>query len=351
MSTTNTIYDTISLHATMNNLEQLGTKYLRRVATQKFEDIGDTVVIYFHIPKCGGTSIVEAFWKTIPEKDIFLMRDLRSPLYHSWPSDLSKSSLNLTKGKLTFIEYHGCERPSFVDIAKSIPAIRANIKAKGGNVIIFTVLRSPVEAVLSLRNYMCVVLKKNRACRNATDYTIFKDFQLNYLDSGYATYLCPRLTPAVTKNDFNSIVRTMEHSLDYVGFVERLWDTFDTLQRFLNATSPGLNINFLHNITTAKVNERIDHNNPLSAKKWASTIDHHKLKQSQFLDFKMYDHFTKHLHNNYPGTNHNFNRLLAPSRQVEVATGKSVGIYDSTIVILLVIVFFALYRINRLKIA
>jgi hypothetical protein len=57
------------------------------------------------------------------------------------------------------------------------------------------------------------------------------------------------------------------------------------------------------------------------------------------------------LHNNYPGTNHNFNRLLTPSRQVEVATGKSVGIYDSTIVILLVIVFFALYRINRLKIA
>ena len=95
-----------------------------------------------------------------------------------------------------------------------------------------------MEAVLSLRNYMCVVLKKNRACRNATDYTIFKDFQLNYLDSGYATYLCPRLTPAVTKNDFNSIVRTMEHSLDYVGFVERLWDTFDTLQRFLNATFP-----------------------------------------------------------------------------------------------------------------
>lgn len=265
-----------------------GVKYAlqMRLRGKRFLRVGDTIVIHFHIPKSGGTSINEAFFRALPSahEDIYMMRHSRQPLFSTWPSVLSNESLHLTEGAITYIEHHAYNlhynRPSMLDIAKQLPAIRKNIMAKNGRLFVFTVLRSPVDALLSLRYYMCATCPKV-CCKTVTNSSTHENFQLNYIATSYASFTLPVIPHPVTVENVTSIISTLENNFDHIGSTEHLGDTFVRLQEFLDASSVSVRLKEL-------VENRMRANKNVRPK---TDLELSSVEKSQSLDDMLYSYF------------------------------------------------------------
>ena len=263
-----------------------------RIWRQQFTNIGDTIIIMWHIPKCGGTTINEAMWSQLPEDDIFIFRRPKRKYFWTWPSILKNESLSLTRGKVTFIEYHGM--PHYSDyysiekMSKDMKGIRPNVEAKGGHIFLFTLLREPIPAVMSYFKYLCYGLKQSpyRAC--TPKKKDLENFQTNYL--AYSTM--PLITPIAgsqTKVQNISdlaqrVIRALETCMDHIGFTESLPETFHALQVFIDRSSPDSNVNLLKYANG-------QHNSMSNFNSSIDFPDMNEMRELMRADIMLYEHF------------------------------------------------------------
>ena len=111
------------------------------------------VVLFFHIPKTGGESILASYNRCNPD-DAFKpcsrtsYRELRGHTYQKTLDSLTHNA-TLWVGK-HFVVIHSLGFAAFEGI---IPHLRATFAAAGGKLIVFTQLRNPVDTALSFYNY------------------------------------------------------------------------------------------------------------------------------------------------------------------------------------------------------
>ena len=225
----------------------------KRMWRQEFTDIGDTIIIMWHIPKCGGTTINEAMWSELPEQNMFIFRQLTASYFWTWPSILKNESLSLTRGKITFIEYHGILKHhkyySIEQMSKDMKDIRPNVEAKGGHIFLFTLLREPIPTVMSYFKYLCFGLKQppRRAC--TPKVKDLENFQTNYLAYSAMPIISPiALNETKMKNNselVSTVIHALEACVDHIGFTESLPETFHALQVFIDKYSPDCNVNLI----------------------------------------------------------------------------------------------------------
>lgn len=281
-------------------------KHNARIASQNIfmDTLGDTIVMYIHIPKTGGTSINEAFWRLLPPKDIFMIREFQYDLTKYKTADeamaalpfikaLSNPNITLTKGKVTYIEVHG-PIPPFVQI--NLLALQQNIRANHGNLFVFTTLRNPLDTARSFKNYLCTYYPTTARRKLCTDphYALhFSNSQLNHLLGEIipVPYISQIPSYMNRSQELQDRVIANMHNLDYVGFVENLSETFHVLATFISHSSPGFDpstllLNVRANVHHSDANSTLNRNHTIvNASLFA------KLEQSQLLDTILYNKF------------------------------------------------------------
>jgi hypothetical protein len=270
---------------------KLAAKYANRIKQQNFEKdaIGDTIVIFVHIPKTAGTSVNEAFRSLLPLNDTFMVRSfdlVNTPTKHLIKF-LSNPNITLTKGKVTYIEIHGPGTPAFIDFPTV--SIRRNIQKNNGNLFIFTVLRNPLDTVISLRTYLCDFLKtpivvEADCCRVPNFSKCFPDVQLNYL----AGRMPPQLVH-MNSNMTHDVMSSMK-KLDHVGFLDTLPKTFQLLEEFIVHSSPGFNTSVLKK-KLPHTNAHVPSNKKDNKQEASAIVSLQVVRESQRQDLMLYSHF------------------------------------------------------------
>ena len=272
--------------ALIRSNDEISMKLYTRMWTQKFSEIGDTIVIFWHIPKCGGTSVTSAFVSEIPEEDVYVIRYHKAPLFATWTSLLKNENLQLIPGKLTFIEYHGfSEEYSFVKLAEEMKDIRSNVEAKGGHVFLSTILRQPLSAVKSYCNYVCYGMERRSgdACHPAI--RSIENMQTRYLAYSYMPFISLAPTKLLGEKELlKSVITALETSADHIGFTENLDATFRTLQSFIKKYAPKNKVN-LHR------HSKVKHNVMDNFKSSIKFPDEMSLSNALSLDMVLYEYF------------------------------------------------------------
>ena len=324
------------------------SKLHHRMTHQHFTNIGDTIIIMWHIPKCGGTTINEAMWSQLPEDDIFIFRRT-SKYFWSWPSLLKNESLTLTPKKVTFIEFHGesavSKYYSFVNMSEDIKGIRSNVEAKGGKVFLFTVLRDPIPAVMSYHKYLCYGVKKPPGGACHPNRFHIEDLQINYLAYSYMPFLCRMPTKRLGhgKGDvLSAVISSLKSAADFVGVTEDLSATFHALQEFINDNAPGCKVNLLH-YANSQQNSMSNFNSTLKFP------EIHKMRMLLRGDIALYEHFnpsTKNESITFPLRNTNGRSLLDQSTPLAIEYNTYMGLINGGyfVVVLMIILITQLSK-------
>ena len=254
----------------------------RRSKEQVLTEVGEALIIYWHIPKCGGTSINSAFWNELPEENIFSMR-LMNDVFRQWPQVLMNETLVIVKEKVTYIEYHAYgQKYPFLEFANDMKRIRPIIVSKGGNIFVFTVLREPVSAVISLVSYLCNALGARQACEPTAKGV--ENMQTKFLINSYIPYIRNR-SPKNISDVFDDVKIALDETADYVGFTENISMTYTTIQSFIDNIIPDSNVHI----------DRHSHERENAKRRGQRVpqLDEENLPASQIWDIKLYDYFYK----------------------------------------------------------
>ena len=310
--------------------KQLEKKYAKFVKRQySFTNIGATVIIHFHVPKCSGTSINEAFFGALPhlDQDIALIRSNSQKNFASWTHELASPTLKLTDGRITYIEFHPLSQSSsFMDVANILPAIRKNFQQKNGRIFAFTVVRNPVTALRSYYSYKCM-FKPNKYCRTAPPLKTYENFQLNYLATSQLPFRDSSARPYVSTEQVPYIMSTMETTLDHVGLTEYLNDTIHALQDFMDSSI--LNPEYRIKLT-------LEHSNVLVGGESKPAVLPN-IEVSQVLDILLYQNFlTKYLKQRESPQHHRGLESIFQQEQ-NIMRGLAVGLVMVALIIAMIV--------------
>jgi hypothetical protein len=200
----------------------------------------NAVMVFIHVPKAGGESIVENMIKIIPTITHFTHRKHKQ---HAWemgkdyidhyvstaPSDLSPES-----SKPVFLEIH-VSSPPFMDIIDRLQSWRRNATANGVELFVFTIVREPVSLQLSLFNYNFIKNGKyvglnSSAINNALRDQAYENVQCSFLVHRWNPWR--RWSPE--KKDCDLLFDAMKDQIDFAGTTENHQDITEMLKFLLD---------------------------------------------------------------------------------------------------------------------
>jgi len=198
----------IATTTTTNNNNDKRNTTARTYKVPNFESGG--IVIFFHMPKTGGTSFRVSAKKN--EEQLEIHSNDRTPMPELKDEILqwSKNTTILGGEKIKLVELHW-RLDSLVKMHEDLTVWRKNAKENNIPFFVFTVVRDPVETYLSFYNYFCVKLHKERQVDCNPPWTVDHMISISP-DNPQTRWLC-HATGAVLVNNETTLPPPIEEDL------------------------------------------------------------------------------------------------------------------------------------------
>mmetsp|Transcript_10952 Transcript_10952/g.21757 ORF Transcript_10952/g.21757 Transcript_10952/m.21757 type:complete len:370 (+) Transcript_10952:143-1252(+) len=199
-----------------------------------------TLIVFFHVPKTGGTSIQYNFNK------------LQGVNYHFAPgrgryNQIKKSidkwlqqTRHSSDGEVEFVEFHAGSCPSFMQLHQQVASWRKTAEAKGINFFSFTLVREPISFAFSVYNDLCVMRGQCGGGLNAFIEMDWVNKQTQFFNTGWSKFIQGRRRSNRTEDMGPSeseaalLFTKMKSILDWVGPSECLVnDTIPLLKYYI----------------------------------------------------------------------------------------------------------------------
>ena len=220
----------------------------------------DSVIIFIHVPKTGGTTISNNIeFRSNTSMKLFthihggrkMWRRGKDYIDNYLSRSRRTETENIKKGEQSvFMEIHTLA-PSFVTLQDQIQAWKHNATANGKNLFVFTILREPVSWSMSAFNHYFhgSIVNDLRANPNKTTAnSVLVDYcqenaQCTFLFHSwqYPKPKSHRWNPQKKNCDF--VYTSLENQADFVGTTERIHDVTEMLKFLLDMPS---NFTFTH---------------------------------------------------------------------------------------------------------
>lgn len=203
------------------------------------------IIIFFHVPKTGGSSIQEHIRKMNKVDYNF---NLIPRHYNETALFLDSLTQRGTDTRTLFVEFHG-NCPPLAKVQDDMDRWRKQASQSRIPFVAFTILRDPVPWSISAFNDMCLVRNKCGTHEATVEGMLRRqnpNMQCRFFSTGWEGWTArPDLDPTV--NDCREATKVMERHLDYVGKLERFNETLCFLQSVL----PGRNFDDFNEVVTA----------------------------------------------------------------------------------------------------
>eukprot|EP00978_Attheya_sp_CCMP212_P005352 scaffold11962_cov59-Attheya_sp.AAC.6 len=238
------------------------------------------IVVFFHNPKAGGTSLRE-------------MAKQNSQMFDHVTSEftdmegveqymLQWTSQKVDK-KVKFLEIHG-HPPGFLQLRTRLTAWRTQAETNNIPIFVFTIMREPISWLLSCFNFFCLQIAKYTKCKApATIEGMLSEARSDPQSRWYCFMHTIMALPDQGNDNMDDCPLDLQEQLvqymDWVGFTEQYEDTMTVLKGIL---PPGATKTFAVKNKTNKQFQKID----------SSTLNETVTKRLQELmsrDYKLYD--------------------------------------------------------------
>jgi len=194
------------------------------------------IVIFLHVPKCGGTTIRKGFQKRNHVTYLFSNRrskyEEHVPKVNEWVQN-NVTSTKKTNATVGILEIHARNNPSLLKICQQLQTWRATAAQYNVPFFAFTVLRDPQQFAISYYNYYHGIQWEPRRFEylpaiNMTDANFQRTMHFNpqclFLARGEQAYQknFPELRANLTKEECTNASQCLFYNMDWIGTTERL---------------------------------------------------------------------------------------------------------------------------------
>ena len=245
----------------------------------------NSVIVFIHVPKCGGGSIVQNIERSLPDMKYFVHTMGGRKAWRGGKTYIDQymaTSSTGEKKQSVFLEIHTLS-PSFMNIHGLLQAWRSNAKDNGMELFVFTTLREPVSWALSAFNWVHrqkvteLRMNPNATATNAALRDLAQENpQCSFLAH---SWMYPRQHGRwlPKKEDCDLLFDTMKNHIDFVGTTEKHQDTIEMLTYLLD-----LKNNFTHEHSADNINVASIRYNEMTQE----TIEFHN--HISVLDYNLY---------------------------------------------------------------
>mmetsp|Transcript_26067 Transcript_26067/g.43479 ORF Transcript_26067/g.43479 Transcript_26067/m.43479 type:complete len:340 (-) Transcript_26067:266-1285(-) len=242
------------------------------------------IIIFFHVPKSGGTSVQENLRK-LPGINYNLITGYRK--WNRIQPQMEKLCSSLPKDTTTrVVEIHAGTAPTFLSLQKSLASWRKTAADNHVPYFAFTILREPVAWAISVYNHCHAPghaghAGKGYVARPLTDEAFTEramhNPQCNFLTRGFEYGKANRTQPTI--EECTGVQEGLLKNLDWVGITERFNETSVLLLDLLGQT----------NYTFTKSENNAHRANGTLTRKMLKeeTIDYHV--QISTMDYALYE--------------------------------------------------------------
>jgi len=192
------------------------------------------IVVFFHNPKSGGTSLRNMVRKN-PQVYDFLTSEF---------ADMNKIEKHMdqwTSGKVDkkvkFLEIHG-HPPGFLELKSRLTTWRTRAEEKNVPFFVFTIMREPLSWLLSCFNFFCLQIAMYTKCKaTATVEGILSEARSDPQSRWFCFMHTIMALPDQGNDNMEDCPLDLQEQLtqymDWVGFTERYNETMTVLKRIL----------------------------------------------------------------------------------------------------------------------
>jgi hypothetical protein len=274
----------LSIQAPMNN----SSRSFRRGQLKE-----NAVVIFIHVPKTGGVSIVSNVKRGPVKMKYFLFINEKKKTWSLGKDYIdhycSSPGTTYEEKQSVFLELHTLA-PAYMEIQDQIQAWRTNATTNGKELFVFTILREPVSWALSAFNYVHtkkvneLMTDPNTTTINTVMRSIAQENpQCSFLAHSWIYPQAPdRRRWSAKKKDCDLLLNSLMSQIDYIGITERHQETLEMLRYLLDFP---MSYTFTHEnpagVRNGKKNAYIKHDRLTN-----ETIQYHK--DISLLDYELY---------------------------------------------------------------
>ena len=192
------------------------------------------IVVFFHNPKTGGTSIRDMVQHSDDIDFVTRQKVSVQQLY----AYMQEWTTTRDSTKVHFLEIHGTP-PGFVQLLPKLDKWRRQAHEHDVPLFIFTMMRDPLDWLLSCFNFFCLAIRKHTKCTSPASISgLLQEARPNPQSRWFCfmnTIMAVpnRTEPDMSRCTLNYLLPLMMEYMDWVGFMERYDETLSVLQHVL----------------------------------------------------------------------------------------------------------------------